>query len=186
MCGYDASASEPSESALIIVCPEAEPVVGVHRARYDRAAQFGVPAHVTVTYPFKPPSDLAQSDETKIEAALSQSRPFTLRASRTDWFDQSVLFVALEDQSPVLWLTQAMAKAFPAFLPYQGVYDEVVPHLTIGHDQPLDVLKEAEREVWSTLPIVQQVDHVDLWTGPALRGPVIEDSWQRARTYRLG
>ncbi len=31
--------------------PEAEWVVGEHRARLDRAAAWGVPAHVTVLHP---------------------------------------------------------------------------------------------------------------------------------------
>jgi hypothetical protein len=33
-----------------------EPAVSRHRARLDRAAAWGVPAHVTILYPFVTPS----------------------------------------------------------------------------------------------------------------------------------
>ncbi len=38
-------------TALIIAVPEAEPVVGEWRERYDNA-RLGVPAHVTLLFPF--------------------------------------------------------------------------------------------------------------------------------------
>ena len=43
------------ESAILVPVPEAGPVVGRLRARLDRSASRGVPAHVTVLYPFVPP-----------------------------------------------------------------------------------------------------------------------------------
>jgi hypothetical protein len=36
-----------SQSAVIVTVPAAEDVVGRHRARFDVAAGWGVPAHVT-------------------------------------------------------------------------------------------------------------------------------------------
>ena len=44
-----------SESAVIVPVPEAEPAVGGLRAALDRAAVWGVPAHVTLLYPFVTP-----------------------------------------------------------------------------------------------------------------------------------
>jgi hypothetical protein len=43
-----------NESAIIIPIPEAEPIVGPLRLQYDGAARLGVPAHITVLYPFYP------------------------------------------------------------------------------------------------------------------------------------
>ena len=42
------------ESALVILVPEAEPVVGRLRQRYDPSAAVGMPAHITLNYPFLP------------------------------------------------------------------------------------------------------------------------------------
>jgi hypothetical protein len=41
-------------SAVLVPVPEAERVVSRYRARLDGAAALGVPAHVTVLYPFVP------------------------------------------------------------------------------------------------------------------------------------
>ena len=48
------------ESALVVRVPEAEPVVNRFRAAYDPSAPAGVPAHVTLLYPFKPPDALTE------------------------------------------------------------------------------------------------------------------------------
>ena len=42
------------QTALVVAVPSAEPVVARLRASYDVAAAYGVPAHVTVLYPFLP------------------------------------------------------------------------------------------------------------------------------------
>ena len=39
-------------TALVIAVPEAEPVVGRLRSLYDEADTTGVPAHVTLLFPF--------------------------------------------------------------------------------------------------------------------------------------
>jgi hypothetical protein len=49
------------ETALLVLVPAAEPAVGGHRARLDVAARDGVPAHITVLYPFLPPAGIGES-----------------------------------------------------------------------------------------------------------------------------
>ena len=49
------------QSALLILVPAAEPAVGEHRARLDASARDGVPAHLTVLYPFLPPAGRSHS-----------------------------------------------------------------------------------------------------------------------------
>lgn len=43
------------ESGIVVPVPEADALVGEWRAAYDPAARLGVPAHVTLLYPFLPP-----------------------------------------------------------------------------------------------------------------------------------
>jgi len=45
----------PVESSLMIVVPEAERLVKPFREKYDPSAAVGVPAHITLLYPFKLP-----------------------------------------------------------------------------------------------------------------------------------
>lgn len=173
------------ESALILTCPQAEQAVGRHRLALDVAARYGVPAHVTVTYPFKPVVDLDDADHDVLEWLVGAFAPFVLSASRTDWFADTVLFVALDDPRPVTALTEAVTRAFPDFPPYGGVHDEVVPHLTVGHDQPREVLAAAEREVRPWLPLAFEVAQVELWSGPPVDGSA-RGTWRRVGAYPLG
>lgn len=179
------SEADPSESALIIACPEAEAAVDRQRQRLDGAARLGVPAHITVTYPFKPATMMTAADDDALQTVIGAFDGFAVRGAETGWFDESVLFVRLDEPEVVAALTDAVGQTFPAWPPYGGVFDEVVPHLTVGHDQPRDVLVAAEREVRERLPFVQTVDHIELWAGPAFEGAGIGE-WRWVRDYRLG
>ena len=46
------------ESALVILVPEAEPLVRPFRHRFDPSAALGVPAHITLLYPFIAPEQM--------------------------------------------------------------------------------------------------------------------------------
>jgi hypothetical protein len=46
---------KPAQTAFIVPLPEAEEAAGPFRASLDTATSWGVPAHVTVLYPFLPP-----------------------------------------------------------------------------------------------------------------------------------
>lgn len=180
------SAAYPSETALLLICPEAEPVVSHLRSRHDAAAQDGVPAHVTVLFPFKPLDALAADDHHRLESIFGAVEPFVLSGSRTGWFANRVLYVAPDDPDPVLALVSQVTAAYPDYLPYGGVFDEVIPHLTIGHDHPIEELRAAEHEVRRSLPFSQPLDHVELWTGPAVHGREEPAVWRYVRSYEFG
>lgn len=180
------STEVPAETALLLVCPEAEPVVAQLRKRHDPAAQDGVPAHVTVLFPFKPLDAIEEDDHRRLESIFAAAAPFTLTGSRTGWFGERVLYVAPDDPEPVLELVAEVAAEFPEYPPYGGLFDEVVPHLTIGHDHPIEDLRAAEDEARRRLPFTQHVDRVELWTGPVVAGRDEPARWHRVRSYRLG
>ena len=50
------------QSAFVVLVPEAEPWVKDLRERYDPIAAVGMPAHITVLFPFIPPDLLTDSD----------------------------------------------------------------------------------------------------------------------------
>ena len=60
-----------SASAVIVPVPEAEPVVGEFRASMDTAARWGVPAHVTVIYPFLAPDRLGTGELRRLGDAVA-------------------------------------------------------------------------------------------------------------------
>jgi hypothetical protein len=70
---------------------------------------------------------------------------------------------------------------FPGYPPYGGGVPDVVPHLTVGMDQPADVLAQAGLAAERALPISARVSAVTLMQGS--REP---DSWQVVAEFPLG
>ena len=53
-----AATSPGPYSGLIVEVPEAEPAVARLRERLDASAPLGIPAHITVLFPFMPPGTI--------------------------------------------------------------------------------------------------------------------------------
>ena len=173
----------PSESCLLVPVPEAEPVVGRVRSRLDRAAAWGVPAHVTILYPFVPPEAITSAVIGLVAAAVASVPAFGCTFAQTGWFGEDVLWLAPEPDRPFRALTTALHAAFPEYPPFGGVHLDVVPHLTVGDRPPggLVALEAAEAEVCPALPVRTLVSHAWLMTGTQAA-----DSWRVARAFPLG
>ena len=170
-----------TQSALVVLAPETEPVVGAHRMTLDPSARRGVPAHLTVLFPFVPPATIDDAVLGALRAALAGVAPFTATLTRTGWFTDRVLYLAPEDPTPFVALTAAVVQAFPDQPPYGGRFAEVVPHLTVGEGAPPDTLCTAEADVARHLPITVPVTEVALLVGSAE-----DDSWRVVHRYGLG
>jgi 2'-5' RNA ligase len=120
------------QAAFIVRVPEAEPYVATWRDRFDPAARLGVPAHITVLFPFMPPERIDGVVLEKAQAIASAMAPFSFRLVRIERFP-GVLYLAPEPAEPFVALTHAFARSFPEFPPYGGQFATVVPHLTVGH-----------------------------------------------------
>jgi len=164
-----------AQSAVLVPVPEAEQAVGGHRDRLDRAAAWGVPAHVTVLYPFVAPSAITAAVIAGVADAVGSVSAFDCEFAATAWFGQEVVWLAPRPDEPFRALTRAVSAAFPGYPPYGGAHDPVIPHLTIG-DRPaggVTELRAAEADVLRWLPIQARVSRVWLMTGDAA-----PDSWQ--------
>jgi len=75
----EVASPEVTHSAVLVPVPEAERVVSHHRARLDAAAAAGVPAHVTVLYPFVPPSAITAGTVAALAQAVASVAAFTCR-----------------------------------------------------------------------------------------------------------
>ena len=93
----------------------------------------------------------------------------------TAWFGQKLVWLAPQPDEPFRALTQAVSAAFPDYLPYGGVHNDVVPHLTVGDRSSGDLaeLLGAEADVLRWLPVYAHISRVWLMTGRAAPG-----SWQ--------
>jgi 2'-5' RNA ligase len=163
----DTAAPAPSATAVIAAVPEAGPLVERHRQRLDAAAGWGVPAHVTVLYPFVPPAAVTPDVVATLAAAVASVRAFDCRFARSRWFGQEVLWLDPEPDEPFRRLTAAAWAAFPHQPPYGGAFDDPVPHLTVAESRiaGLPAAQAAERAVQEGLPVLARVDRLLLIAG---------------------
>lgn len=122
----------PGESALLVPVPAAEPLVGEMRIAYDPAAALGVPAHITLLYPFVQPSAITEDTVATLRAVFVRHEPFGFSLREARWFGREVLYLAPEPTAPFLSLTEELTARFPGHPPYGGAFDEVMPHLTVA------------------------------------------------------
>jgi 2'-5' RNA ligase len=150
-----------------VAIPEAEPIVGRYRQRFDEAAVWGVPAHVTVLYPFLDPTAVDALAVATLGSVAQSVAKFDCSFVHTDWFAREVLWLAPDPAEPFCQLTAAVWSAFPQHPPYGGVYDGVVPHLTIGDARSgsFSELELVERTVRQRLPLRTTVESLVLMAG---------------------
>jgi hypothetical protein len=178
--GCHTAAVEPTESALIVAVPEAEPAVETLRAAYDPSASWGVPAHITVLYPFLPPDRIDAAVLAAVAETVAAVPAFDLVLARTRRFGDQVLWLAPEPDAPLRALTAAVWDRFPDFPPYRGEIADVVPHLTVTDRQPPAVMAAADEQVRPWLPVPARVRAVRLLTGRPAPG-----AWRTVADFPL-
>jgi 2'-5' RNA ligase len=166
------------DTALVVRVPEAEHAVGAWRLEHDSSAALGVPAHVTVLFPWKPNRAITDEDLESLDTVCSRFEPF------------DAVFTAIEDRGDVIWmrpepeqpfrnLTTAVWERWPEHPPYEGRFDDVIPHLTIADGELHGLSARIESSVGPHLPIRTPVNAIDLLAFEAGR-------WTTHRTFELG
>lgn len=144
------------ESSILVLVPDAEPVVNPWRQRYDPLAPVGVAAHVTLLYPFLPPHEIDETVVAELRRVLGEFEPFDFAFRETGRFP-GVLFLKPEPAEPFIAMTKAIVRRWPQCAPYGGRYDTVVPHSTVGHLDDPARLDELDKVITPGLPIETQV-----------------------------
>jgi hypothetical protein len=147
-------------SALVVAVPEAGPAVDRWLERTAAAKpSTGVPAHVTILFPFVPAAELDER-ELDLEALFARFTPFDVAFRETRRFP-GVLYLAPDPPEPFVSLTEAVVASYPDYPPYGGVFDAIVPHLTAAEGDA-HALARVEGELREWLPIAARVRDVVL------------------------
>lgn len=166
-----------AQSAFIIAVAEAEPVVAALRAQHDPVAALGVPAHVTLLFPFKAPADITPVDIQRVAAEARRHPPFAFTLSTVGRFPDT-LYLAPEPAPPFIALTRVLVRLFPDHPPYGGAHDGNVPHLTVARGA-VDVLEPSLRAALPTDGIAAQCrEFVLIGNATGL--------WRTLHTFTLG
>ena len=154
------------QSALLIPVPEAEALVGPWRELYDPSAEVGIPAHITVLYPFVPRDDV---DDPLLEALtghFAQVPAFDYRFPKSDRFP-GIIYLAPEPAQRFRTIITDITSRYPAYPPYGGDHADVIPHLTVADRRArLDMvlMDRVERGLARGLPFVARAREVWLMT----------------------
>jgi 2'-5' RNA ligase len=130
-----------AESALLVLIPEIEDLVAGYRRLYDSSAIMGVPAHITVLYPFKPPSELTPNVMATLQELFATFPAFITLLGELRRFPD-VLYLAPKPDGPFRNLTRLITSRFKETPPYAGKFAENVPHLTIAQTSDQESLNE--------------------------------------------
>ena len=150
------------ESAILLAVPEAEPLVGALRLEGDASAAQGVPPHVTLLYPFVPDPDVGVVEELRFFFERVDAFPLTFSSVEQG---PELVSLAIEEADEVHGLITALARRWPQYPPYGGLFalEDVVPHLTVV-DTPDGALRErATAEVAPGLPVRSLAREAALW-----------------------
>ncbi|MET8586243.1 2'-5' RNA ligase family protein [Streptomyces collinus] len=178
MADDDVRGFPAGQSGLIVRVPEAEPLVREWRDRLDPSARAGVPAHVTVLFPFLDASCIDEGVCAAIGEVVGRHQPFEARFDRCGRFP-GVLYLAPEPDAGFRRLTQALVERWPEYPPFGGQFDDVVPHLTVAQGQDEAAVENAEADLLTRLPVVVQVSSVDLLVHDGTR-------WRQRASFPLG
>jgi hypothetical protein len=140
-------------SALIVAVPQAAAAVDAWRERTCQAKpSTGVPAHITILWPFVPAARIDDTLEADLRRLFGAIGSFAFELRTTARFPD-VLYLAPEPAERFIHLTRAVYEAYPAYPPYEGVFHSIVPHLTTAEGGG-EVLAAAEADMFPWLPIV--------------------------------
>jgi len=165
------------ETALVIAVPEAEPLVSEWRAQYDWSAQRGVPAHITLLYPFAPTEKVDDELLGRLRRLFVAEAAISFELTRVARFPE-VAWLAPEPLEPFTALTDLIAARFPDYPPYEGTHDVVIPHLTVA-EGGVELQDRVETALSGHLPIRARADDVTL----LFEGD--EGLWQEAHRFPL-
>jgi 2'-5' RNA ligase len=148
------------ETALVVLMPEAEALVAAHRRQHDPSAAVGVPAHVTVVYPFRPVVDDTAAD---VVAELAAGvAAFDVKFATLARFPGEVVYLAPDPEEPFLRLMAATFASFPDCPPYGGAIPDPVPHLTVADGVDAATAAALDIAIGPGLPITSRVERLTL------------------------
>lgn len=155
-----------SVTALIVPVRAAEGLV-------DRSARdVGMPAHITLIYPFLAGRTIDHDTELALASLIHEIPSFDFTMAEAGHFP-GVVYLVPEPAAPFVELTEALARRWPERPPYGGAYEEIVPHLTVAN---ADTVPAA---LAGRLPVNARADEVWLMVRVAAR-------WVRRGRFPLG
>jgi hypothetical protein len=140
------------QTGLVVPVPAVEALLASVGARYPGTVRDGVPAHVSLLYPFVAAAELDERVSCAVGELFAEQAP--MRVEFAECYRQDG-FVALRPD-PIEGLKELVCMArcrWPDVVPYEGVYGDVDPHLTVAMRCSEETAVTIKQEVTAQLPI---------------------------------
>ena len=123
------------------------------RLAHTESGPRGVPPHVTLLFPFAETSSLTTEHTRLVTEIVRSVAAFDVEFVTTAYLPGSprILYLPPVPSDPFDELTHALTAAFPEHPPYEGEFEEPVPHVTVAIARD-DVLADVERALMPLLP----------------------------------
>ena len=157
---------EGSATTLIVPVPSADGLLA------ESSREAGLPAHITLLYPFLAARALGRDAELTLGSLLGEIPSFDFVLSEVGRFP-GVVYLAPEPAAPFIALTQALVERWPDHQPYGGAYEEIIPHLTVAYGET------APAGLAERLPLMARAEEVWLMSRAGGR-------WVRRGAFPLG
>ena len=167
----------PLQSALIIPIELPAPLAAV-RARFGATTSPGLPAHVTILFPFIPVTNLDPSVGAAVMELAAAMEPFRARFDQVQRQDAMVWLLPAQ-QEPFLELTAAVLARWPAYQPYGGAFNSLIAHLTLVESGG-DAITRATSAALEHGPFEVLVEELQFI------GEVESGGWRELDRFRLG
>jgi 2'-5' RNA ligase len=141
---------------LLLITPDAEPLVARWREHHDGAARWGVPAHITVRTPFLSPERWADP----ALAALEQYLPVTVTLARLEDRPGALVIVA-EPDAQLREITDATTRTWPTLPPHKDEHRAFAYHVTVIRSLDGETRSDAVEAIAPHLPL--NVTGTEMW-----------------------
>ena len=166
-----------NEAAIIAPIPEVEAVVGPLRQRHDRAALLGVPAHITLLYPFFS-AHSAINEIATLREVCANFESFGFAFTEVRRFS-ATCYLSPDRSDAFTEMIRALIHRWPQCVPYGGAHAEIVPHLTVADGVDAATMDAVEVVLRRQLPI--RCVAGEIWLMTSDEGGV----WSRAADFRM-
>jgi len=175
---------KPDATALALLTPAADPLVDPWRRRFDPSRPQGVPAHITVLYPFVDPAQVDGALLARLRALFAASPAFDFSLGPPARLAH-LSYLPPSPADPFAELTRLIVGAWPQHLPYRGKYGSTLhPHLSIGYSDDgqrpsLEEHEELVRGLGGELPLRTRAEEVVMLIRE-------DDRWREGTRFALG
>jgi 2'-5' RNA ligase len=169
-------ALRPSPDTGLVIVARLPPELEALRRRSIADAALGMPAHITLLYPFAEPAAIDDSLLEEVAVIVRRHPAMTLRLQDgRRWPD--TLYASVQPDEPLQALQGELAAAFPS-LPLYGGGIDFVPHVSIVEGDAARTADALDDPAWTGLPCAFRTRAVAL---VRVRG----GRWTSDRTFPL-